>query len=422
MTYLFFLLYRYLLMPSATFLLSNLYFLFPEKIRSMVRERNETRFPVVTARPIWIHASSGEIEYAKPVIRLIKEKWPHIPIFVTYFSPSAKKLIKNTPGIDYSFPLPFDEKMRVKKFLTQLNPLACLIARTDVWPEFAHQTQIRGIPSLLFSATLADDSSRKGLLSKQFTRKACSSLDTIFCVSENDLKNFSDINVTSPLEVSGDTRYDQVINRLQNPKELKSSLKPSAEAFTFVAGSTWPQDENELFPSVETLFHYNFKFILAPHEVSESRLLGIENYWKSKNIRIDRYTNATTNWQILLIDQIGILPEVYTWADAAFVGGSFKDRIHSVMEPLAAGLKVLVGPFHQNNREALHFQNVLLQGGQQAVTVISSAAEITETLSNWMNSEAPTTRQELQDKVQALSGSSHRVIKWLTPKIGPRSI
>ena len=384
----------------------------------MLSDRENMNLQLLPARPLWIHASSGEIEYAKSVIREIKRCYPQIPVMVTYFSPSAKKLIQKFSGIDLAMALPWDHRHSVQKFLDFYKPRAFLVARTDVWPEIAVETKRRRIPSLLFAATIAEHSSRKGWIAGALTRTALNSLSQIFCVSAADLENLQSLGVRTEASVAGDTRFDQVIYRLKNPNPVKTELKPQGKnTKIFVMGSTWPQDEEILLPALKKWIGLGHRAILAPHEVGTERIEKLEaELEKILGKRPDRYSKINS-WTapVLLVDQMGVLQELYAWGDVAFVGGSFKDKVHSVMEPLCAGLPVLVGPYHQNNREALQFQNSLLKPGFFAVNVVQNSKEIEDIL--YQALDLPTPNPLILKKTQEFSHTTEKIIDWLNQNI-----
>lgn len=396
-----FFLYR-VFFPIALFIFRALYFLWPQKIKELIQDRRyRNSWIPLSSRPILIHASSGEVEYAKAVFRELKKEYPQAPLLVTYFSPSAKKLIQHCPEIDLALPLPWDKKDEIEKFLLFYNPRLALFARTDVWPELAYQLRQKKVPCLLFSATLTKSKI------PQIQKFALNQLSEIYCVSPEDQKNLQNQDLLPAVSAQGDTRYDQIQFRLQNPRPVKSSLRPSGEEFIFVAGSTWPQDEKVL---LEALQDENYRCILAPHEITESHLKSLENQLKEKNFSFQRYSESQTwNSQILLVDQIGCLQELYTWGHVAFVGGSFKDKVHSVMEPLSAGLAVFVGPYHRNNREALEFQKVLI-GEEMAVQCISSAEELKMGLRKF--AEQRPSRIKMAQVIQSKIGASQKVARW----------
>lgn len=412
-----FLFYRYLALPPVIALAKIFQALLPSKLQEMVADRSSVNLQALPARPLWIHAASGEIEYAKSVIRALKEEFPQIPILVTYFSPSAKKLIQKFPGIDLGMALPWDRPSDIEKFLSFYNPRICLIARTDVWPEMTRALKKRQTPVVLFAATLATGSSRSGLLAGSLSRMAMNSLDAIYCVSEEDRENFESLGIHIPIHVAGDTRFDQVLHRLQNPLPVKNHLRPAGNEKILVCGSTWPEDEEILFEAFQTWISRGGRIVLAPHEVGPERIQQLQNWIQSQSWSFNLYS-ASESWNshFLLVDQIGVLQELYTWGHLAFVGGSFKDKVHSVMEPLCVGIPVCVGPYHKNNREAQQFQFVILQTDLYAVNEIRSANDLSSVMDKvW---ELPKTNLAILKKVRSLSGSTEKLVDWVGQRLG----
>ncbi len=436
--------YRFLLVPTIIFFLRFLPRILSEKIHQMSEDRLNFRWPKLPSRPLWIHAASGEIEYAKPLIRALKAKWPQRMILVTYYSTSAKKLILDTPGIDALVPLPWDQRRIVHRFLDHFRPEIFLLARSDVWPEFVHQCRQRKIPVILFSATLATQSSRLGFFASPLTRFGLDQLDLIDCVSEEDAAEIAKIGSRTRCLVSGDTRYDQVSWRLQHPRPVKDlrepgasperepgaspNREPGASPLTFVIGSSWPQDESVILPVLAEFIAHGGRVILAPHEIDAARLRGLEKQLAQLNLKSVRYSRCS-HWgtdEILLVDEVGPLQELYTWGQVAFVGGSFKSKVHSVMEPLMAGLPTFVGPKHSNNREALHFQNIRLKDVHFSnssnekslflVTVLNDSDELRRRLMSMLHespSQWPKVKQEIRQKLSEKVGATKTLMEQI---------
>ncbi len=379
--------------------------------------RNQSSQWISLKRPFWIHAASGEVEYARPIIRELKNTYPEIPIIVTFSSPSAKKIIMGIADIEAWGILPWDFEESCLSFLEKWQPRCCLIARTDVWPVMASCCHKKQIPSLLFSATFATNSSRLKGLSAKVTRWALNNLSEIHCVSTEDAIQLEQLKLQVPVHVHGDSRFDQVFYRLQHPKCIKKELRPSQNDKILVAGSTWPEDEKVLLPAYSNMKN-NCKLILAPHEIHESHMKLLENQLKILDLSFCKYSAATswTTENVLIIDQIGILAELYTWGTFAFVGGSFRKQVHSVMEPLAAGLPVLVGPYHHNNREALLFKEKSVNG-QRVVTEVIDEEGLAAQLAIFLKKLAPSFSKSLVYELEQHLRSSHSVLEWCTRKI-----
>lgn len=422
MNTLIFLFYKYVIVPLAFMLLQLTRPFLKGKLREMIEDKNTgfyrikikgSEVELAAARPIWIHAASGEIEYARPVIRELKKQYPYLPIMVTYSSPSAKKILESLHDVDLWCALPWDIDFLMKRFIRKWNPRVLLFSRTDVWPVLVEVAKKERLPAALFSATFADNSSRLKGITRYLTRYSLNHLSEIHCVSAEDIQNLDALKLQVPLKVSGDTRFDQVFHRLENPKALKSSLMPSPEDFVFIAGSTWPEDELVLLPALEKLQGMYLRTILAPHETTASHLEHLENQIRALGMKSVRYSQVDT-WNpgdILIIDQVGILAELYTWADIAFIGGSFKKQVHSVMEALAAGLPVMVGPFHRNNREAIFYQKKTYSSGM-VVQVVHTSADVAVLLQRMkkQQDQAPHIKEEIRAEIGKNRHSTQRVL------------
>lgn len=369
--------YRYAIVPLAMLLLPILA-LFNRKIGEGLRMRRKSlNIPEFPERPIWIHASSGEFEYAKSVIRELKSLNPYIPIVVTYFSPTYAKNVAQFPGVDFSAPLPLDLPGPVSQFLKRANPRILLLARTDFWPELLTQTRRRQIPIQVFAYTQKPPQ-QMNPLARVMTRWRLKLVDRIHCVSEEDRLNILILRISTPIDVAGDTRYDQVKFRLDHPKTLPPVLKPPEGIPCLVAGSTWAEDEAILIPAISALLKNNrLKLILVPHEPTENHIAELKKQLEVLNLGYVLYSESRA-WEdvpVLLVDQVGCLAELYAWGDVAFIGGSFKRTVHSVMEALGAQLKTFVGPLHLNSREAVEFQTVACSG-LRAVTAVRDVDEL----------------------------------------------
>lgn len=380
-------------------------------------------------RPIWIHCASGEFEYAKPVITGIKERNSDAKIIVSYFSPTYVKAISQFPGVDHFCPLPWDRSQDLREFLNHHQPQCLLIARTDTWPQMLREAKTFGIPSLLFAATLSQSSGRAKGLGRWSSRAVFSQLSQIFCVSEDDQIMFRNLGFENCTRVAGDTRYDQVQARLKNPKPLREELFSACDTRPIlVAGSTWSEDEVVLSKVIQAIIknqNGSIRFILAPHEPSARHLNELEALLARHEISSVRYSQCT-DWredQVLIVDQIGILAELYGKGQIAFVGGSFKKTVHSVMEPLAAGCITFVGPLHTNNREALEFKSLLLSENSSLhmVEVVNDHLSMTSALIKALKDSGSLSSksERIRDEIRKRSGKSELVIKWALERWAP---
>lgn len=409
-----FFLYRHLVFPLVFAIFRLLYPLWSKKLQLIIDERREpVAFKQIWSRPILVHSSSGEVEYAKPILRKLRKLYPNNAIVLSYFSPSAIRLIQGL-DVDDVVPLPFDSKKKVAAFLDQLNPSLVLLARTDVWPEFVTQCRQRQIPSILFSATRAKPF-RGRFFARWLNRWRFNQLSLIAAVSKDDEKNFRALNISTPVVVTGDTRYDQVLFRLQEKREIPVKITNDGRAFG-VLGSTWWDDDQIWIDSLtDSDLRQGFRWFWVPHEISLTKVQELSDQLKNSGFKVERLSETST-WRadILIVDRIGYLADIYTRASIAFVGGSFKQKVHSVMEPLAAGCPVIVGPYHENSREALDFKTLPIGNDLFAVNVCENSDQIRETLKNLAPQIGnPLLREQIQSFVSAKSKASDELIQLL---------
>lgn len=352
---------------------------------------------------IWVHASSGEIEYAKSVIKELKQRYPQNAIVVTYSSESAEKLFDNIRNlVEYFLPLPWDDRYSMNLLLKKINPKILVISRTDLWPEMIQQCSRRKIPIALISY-FPKVSSLAGIWLKPMLNK----LSFISCVDQAS-ESWVRTMVTSRktiLQTDGDTRFDQVFIRLQQPTKL--TLRTAPKIFTF--GSTWPEDEAQIQQLIDAAISDGYHIILSPHDISETRLHSIGVWLRERHYSFRQFSHIESpiafDFQVLILDQIGYLADAYRYSDFAFVGGSFKSRVHSVMEPLACGLPVFVGPHYQNSPEALHYtiQPRYIFPGQNSEELIQAYKKLkSENLSQL--------KIEIKADLQKHKGASQKIV------------
>lgn len=340
--------------------------LFNSKIRRGVKgrrglikkiERDVSR--LTSKRRIWFHSSSmGEFEQAKPIIAALRKKYRDINIIVTFFSPSGYDHSKNYKLADIITYIPFDTKANAHRFLELVQPTAAVFVRYDVWPNHIWELNTRRIPVFIANATMRTTSARLYPLLKNFHQLLFNNFKSILTVSAKDADAFALFGLTQPtVEAIGDTRYDQVWQRSADAK--KKHLIPPAilkGKKLLVAGSTWPEDDEVIFPSIKKIIQYDSTVlvILVPHEPTEDALEDAESKLGSKPRSI-RFSNLNdyANEHIIIVDSIGILMALYQYANVAYVGGSFRQGIHNVLEPAVYGIPVVFGPKHTNSQEAI---------------------------------------------------------------------
>ena len=353
-------------------------------LRRNVLERFES-FARESARPLlWMHAPSvGEGLQARPVMDLVRERQPRVQLAYTYFSPSARAFASKLE-VDFRDVLPFDSGTDMRRALAALSPTALVFSKLDVWPTLAREASRRGTKLGVVSATLARDSSRRGGFASAILRDAYARLDRVGAISIEDADRLIALGVpSSRVSVTGDTRYDQVWARANAVNRASALLGPLvSERPTLVAGSTWPADEQVLLPAwLEARKRIpDARLIIAPHEPTPAHISGIEAWASAGGLvcaRLD--SDGVKHAEVIVVDRLGVLGDLYALATAGFVGGGFHDAgLHSVLEPAAFGAPVLFGPRHHGSRDA----GLLID--DDAAESVGGADALASALARWL--------------------------------------
>ncbi len=396
--------------------------LFNKKIKEGIRDRKKLFENLIInlaginrkKKMIWFHSSSmGEFEQAKPIIQEIRKR-KDVMIIVTFFSPSGYRNSLKYPHADIVSYIPFDTPNYAIRFLRLVKPTLAVFMRYDIWPNFVWRLSKLKIPTFIVDATMRDSSKRKLPGIKGFHKKMYSSITKILTVSENDLSSFKDFEINSDqLLAVGDTRFDRVYQKSIQAKERKL-FKDNffGEKKVFVMGSSWEADEDVVLPAFLKLMENdeNVILIIVPHEPTVVHLEKIENelYGKAKSIRFS-FLNNYADERIIIIDSIGILLTLYYYADAAYVGGSFKQGIHNVLEPAVYGIPVLFGPKIENSQEA---KKLVELGGGKVIKNKKEAYRVLRTL--FSNDEQRLKMGNIsKEYVNSNIGATEKIIKEL---------
>ena len=363
---------------------------FNKKVRTGIRGR-KALFPKLRAhlesmpqaRPrFWIHTSSmGEFEQAKPIIAALKEKYPNGFVIVSFFSPSAFDHVQDYNSADFLCYLPFDSLRLARRFLTIIQPNAVIVIRHDIWPNHLAVAKFMGIPTLLVNASIQHPERFRKPLIRELYRFLFGSFDWVLTVSEESKSLYETYRLgRSRIEVIGDTRYDQVVQRAKEAENIIASLrKLKAGRKCFVVGSSWPSDEEIIFTALAHLHRErNMPWvILVPHEPAQEHVEKIERQLTYNGISFTRLSNLDKigkEIEVLIVDRIGILASLYALGDLTFVGGGFGPGIHSVLEPAAFGKVILFGPRHTNSYEAGVLKRkgvgIVVQNGEQLYNIL----------------------------------------------------
>ena len=344
------------------------------------RERDRKR-PLV-----WVHAASvGEALQAQPVVTLLRERRPDVQIAYTFFSPSAEPFAAGIPA-DFRAYLPFDHPRDCAAAIEALHPAALVFCKSDVWPNLVASAVDAGVPLGLISGTVPADSVRLRSPAVGLMRSTFARMDRVGAVDAGDAERLARLGVPRDrITVTGDTRFDQVWARASRPvPEVVEQL--GSDRPTLVAGSTWPSDEEVLLPAVTAVrrTHPELRVIIAPHEVTAARLSGVEQAIALSGGTVARLRSSDARTaDLILVDEYGVLGDLYRLATFAFVGGGFhRAGLHSVLEPAAFGAPVVFGPMHSSSRDA---RMLIEAGGARSVT---RRTETEAALREWIRSPA----------------------------------
>ena len=337
---------------------------------------------------VWFHAPSvGEGLQTRPVIEALSLLRPDLQIFYSFFSPSAEKLAQKMP-VDYADYMPFDVVTELTQVMEALRPEAIVFGKLDVWPNVTRVARWRDVKLALVSATLAADSSRLRWPTRRLLAPAYGRLDAVGAISGDDAERLVRLGVPSDrIEITGDARFDQVWARARalDPTRPPVSLLRGHQGLTLVAGSTWPEGERHLVAALAQLRerHPDLRAVIALHEPTADHLSRLEAHLETValgHVRLSELeSGAAETREVIVVDSVGVLGELYALADVAYVGGGFGRRgLHSVLEPAALGAPMIFGPRHANAREAAE---LIAAGGAVSVT---DARALERSLQRWL--------------------------------------
>jgi 3-deoxy-D-manno-octulosonic-acid transferase len=327
---------------------------------------------------IWFHtASLGEYEQAVPLINRLKTSHPNHKIAVSFFSPSGYEVKKKDSKLDIITYLPIDTPKNAKAFLDILQPEIIFFIKYEIWPNLLNEISKRDIKTYLVSGVFREDQLYFKPLGR-FMAKALGKFDHIFVQNEDSLQLLKRHHFDNS-SLSGDTRYDRVISQLtmDNTLEFMEEFTDSDE-LVVVFGSSWPEDES-LFLDVINKVSLKIKVVVAPHQIKP---LQIQKLKKTLAKKVICYTelkqNNLADFDVLIVDTIGLLTKIYSYADIAYVGGGMGNSgLHNILEPAAFGIPIIIGDNFKKFPEAASLRK---SGGLFSVSTKSEFEKIFEKL------------------------------------------
>lgn len=311
-----------------------------------------------TDKTIWFHAASlGEYEQGLPVIEKIKEQFPVHKIVLTFFSPSGYEVRKNNTVADVTVYLPLDTKKNAQQFLKLVHPDLVFFIKYEYWPNYLAELKKLNIKTYLVSGIL-----RKNQLFFKwyggFYREALDAFTYFFVQNETSKKLLQQLGKTN-VAVSGDTRFDRVAAILEKDNSLDFISDFKNNTLTIVVGSSWPKDEDLIVNFINSNT-FNVKFIIAPHNIKEEQIQNLKNSITKKTVLFsEKEGQNLADFDVFIIDTIGILTKIYSYADIAYVGGGFGNPgVHNVLEPATFGVPIIIGPNYSHFAEAIALVNM----------------------------------------------------------------
>lgn len=326
-----------------------------------------------SAKPvIWMHtASLGEYEQGLPLLTQLKNEYSGYQVLLTFFSPSGYEVKKDSSLADIVSYLPLDTSSNAKRFLDLVNPRIALFIKYEVWPNFFKEIENRAIPLFLISARFKTDQIYfkwyGGMMKTSLKR-----VDHFFVQDERSITLLKKIGVDQ-ITLSGDTRFDRVSAIARRDNELLFMRRFKEGRFCFVAGSTWPQDEDLIVKYIDQASD-SMKFVLVPHDIDPDSCDDLVKRIRKKAIKFSNMIlEEIEDYQVLIIDRIGLLTKIYSYADLAYVGGGFATGLHNTLEPAVFGIPIIIGPKYQGFKEA---EDMVALGGINTIKRF-------EELKNW---------------------------------------
>lgn len=349
-------LFLYNLLTIITMPVLRLAALFSPKMKLFTQGRKDVFYTLsqkisTSDKTIWFHAASlGEYEQGLPVMEKLRKQYPEHKFVLTFFSPSGFEIRKNTKAADVVVYLPLDTKANAERFVRLVHPEMTFFIKYEFWPNYLNELRKQNTATYLISGIFRKDQAFFKWYGG-FYREALKTFEHFFVQNEGSKLLLHQIGFTNII-ISGDTRFDRVSEVLERDNSL-----PFIEEFidgrtTVVYGSSWPKDEAMFIDFINS--SAGVKHIIAPHTIGADHIADIKNSINKKTVFFsEKEGKDLREHDVFIIDTIGILSKIYSYADVAYVGGGFGTAgLHNILEPAAFGIPVVIGPNHEKFPEA----------------------------------------------------------------------
>ncbi|WP_225036913.1 3-deoxy-D-manno-octulosonic acid transferase [Winogradskyella sp. SM1960] len=329
-----------------------------------------------TDKSFWFHcASLGEYEQGLPVFEALKAKHPDYKVVLSFFSPSGYEVRKNAKIADVVVYLPLDTTANAKRFLDLVKPDYILFVKYEIWPNFLNEIKKRDLNAILISAVFRNDHAFFKWYGN-YAKSALFGFKHIFTQDENSKLLLERIDYNS-VSVSGDTRFDRVSNQLKTDNSVSFIERFKSDKLCVVFGSTWPDDDKLYMDFINSNKHTDVKYVIAPHNIKASYVTSLKSQLKVNTICYSELNenDNLADYKVFILDTIGYLSKVYSYADMAYVGGGAGSTgLHNILEPAVFGMPILIGKNYDKFPEA---KTLIDLGG---LTSLASATAFDSTL------------------------------------------
>ncbi len=362
---------------------------------------------------VWVHcASLGEFEQGRPVIEALKAWRPDLNILLTFFSPSGYEVRKNYPLATKVLYLPWDTPSNAAMAINCVRPSLVIFVKYEFWYHYSTAIRKANIPLVSISAIFRPDHvyfKPRGA----FFRGILSNFTRFFVQNEESMRLLQSIGIAQ-VTLAGDTRFDRVGELSDRAEEnpIARSFKGSRKVIA--VGSAWPLDMEVLLPFLNDRLP-DLKVIIAPHEPTETFLRSLEKSMKGKCARYTKTTELeVSSADVLLVDTIGLLTQLYRYGDYAFVGGGFKEGLHNTLEAACYGIPVFFGSRARYDK----FQEAVELVRLGAAFAVANTTELTISFEALSRGDALNrARESARSYVQEHRGATSAIVSFCKPII-----
>ena len=381
-----------------------------QKLQNNIQEIDKT---------IWFHAASlGEYEQGLPVIEKVKAQFPNHKIIITFFSPSGYEVRKDNTVADVTVYLPLDTISNARQFLKLVHPEMAFFIKYEYWPNYLNELKNQNIKTYLISGIFRENQAFFKWYGG-FYRKALRTFTYFFVQNESSKLLLQSIGFEN-VKISGDTRFDRVVTILEKDNTLDFIVAFKNNQPTIVIGSSWPKDEELLIHFINHAAN-DIKFIIAPHTIDKNQILDLKSKISKKTILFSEkeemlkqvQQDKLADFNVFIIDTIGILTKIYSYADIAYVGGGFGNPgVHNILEPATFGIPIVIGPNYS------HFAEAIALVGIEGCVSVKNQSELNDAFNLLLQN-----KEERLEKghicstfVQMNKGATEQILKHLLTK------